>query len=36
MAGDFNGDGISTIAIFREGIWFLDMDGRQLTFRHQN
>lgn len=27
VAGDWNGDGIYTIGIFREGAWFLDMDG---------
>ena len=27
MAGDWNGDGIYTIGIFRNGTWFLDMDG---------
>ena len=27
VAGDFNGDGVATIGIFRDGTWFLDMDG---------
>ena len=27
VAGDWNGDGIYTIGIFRNGTWFLDMDG---------
>ena len=27
MTGDWNGDGIYTIGIFRNGVWFLDMDG---------
>lgn len=27
LVGDFNGDGIATIGVFREGEWFLDMDG---------
>ena len=27
VAGDWNGDGISTIGVFRNGSWFLDMDG---------
>ncbi len=27
IAGDWNGDGISTIAVFRSGMWFLDTDG---------
>ncbi len=27
VAGDFNGDGVATIAIFRGGVWFLDIDG---------
>ncbi len=27
MTGDWNGDGIYTVAIFRNGVWFLDMDG---------
>ena len=27
MIGDWNGDGIYTIGIFRNGTWFLDMDG---------
>jgi len=27
VTGDFNGDGIQTIAIFRDGIWYLDVDG---------
>ncbi len=27
VAGDFNGDGISTVGVFREGIWYLDNDG---------
>jgi hypothetical protein len=27
VAGDFNGDGVATIGIFRHGIWFLDVDG---------
>ena len=27
LVGDWNGDGISTIAVFRSGVWHLDMDG---------
>ncbi len=27
IAGDWNGDGIATIGIFRDGYWFLDVDG---------
>ena len=27
IAGDWNGDGISTIGVFRDGAWFLDIDG---------
>ncbi len=27
VAGDFNGDGVSTIGVFREGTWILDTDG---------
>jgi hypothetical protein len=27
VAGDFNGDGIDTIAIFRDGQWLIDVDG---------
>jgi len=27
VAGDFNGDGIDTVAIFRDGQWFIDVDG---------
>ncbi len=27
VAGDFNGDGIDTIAIFRDGLWTIDVDG---------
>ena len=27
VTGDWNGDGIYTIGIFRNGVWFLDMDG---------
>ncbi len=27
LAGDFSGDGIDTIAIYRQGRWHLDMDG---------
>ncbi len=27
VTGDWNGDGIYTIGIFRDGVWFLDMDG---------
>jgi len=27
VAGDFNGDGVSTIGVFRDGIWYLDVDG---------
>ncbi len=27
IAGDFNGDGVATIGIFRDGTWFLDLDG---------
>jgi serine-aspartate repeat-containing protein C/D/E len=27
VVGDWNGDGVKTIGIFRDGTWFLDMDG---------
>ena len=27
VSGDFNGDGISSIGTFRDGIWILDVDG---------
>jgi len=27
VAGDWNGDGVATIGIFRDGTWFLDVDG---------
>ena len=27
VVGDWNGDGIYTIGIFRDGVWFLDIDG---------
>ncbi len=27
LTGDWNGDGIATVGIFRNGTWFLDMDG---------
>lgn len=27
ISGDFNGDGIATIGVFRDGTWLLDMDG---------
>jgi protocatechuate 3,4-dioxygenase beta subunit len=27
VAGDWNGDGIYTVGIFRNGVWYLDMDG---------
>ncbi len=27
ISGDFNGDGISTIGVFRDGTWTLDIDG---------
>jgi hypothetical protein len=27
VSGDWNGDGIRTVGIFRNGMWFLDMDG---------
>ena len=27
VAGDFNGDGVATIGVFRDGAWFLDLDG---------
>lgn len=27
VTGDFNGDGISTIGTFRDGVWILDIDG---------
>jgi hypothetical protein len=27
VAGDFNGDGVSNIGLFREGTWYLDADG---------
>ncbi len=27
VTGDFNGDGIPTIGVFRDGTWYLDVDG---------
>ncbi|MEX1040713.1 MAG: SdrD B-like domain-containing protein [Pirellulaceae bacterium] len=27
LVGDWSGDGIATIAVFRDGVWHLDMDG---------
>ncbi len=27
VTGDWNGDSINTVGIFRKGVWFLDMDG---------
>ncbi len=27
ITGDWNGDDINTVGIFRKGVWFLDMDG---------
>lgn len=27
VAGDFNGDGIRNIGVFRDGLWWLDLDG---------
>lgn len=27
VSGDFNGDGITTIGVFRDGLWTLDIDG---------
>jgi serine-aspartate repeat-containing protein C/D/E len=27
VAGDWNGDGISTVGVFRDGTWYLDTDG---------
>jgi hypothetical protein len=27
VAGDFNGDGIRTIGVFQDGLWWLDLDG---------
>ena len=27
VAGDFNGDGVDTIAVFRDGSWTIDVDG---------
>ena len=27
LAGDFNGDGIDEIAVYRNGFWYLDIDG---------
>jgi len=27
VAGDWNGDGVSNIGVFRDGTWFLDVDG---------
>ncbi|MEA1950817.1 MAG: SdrD B-like domain-containing protein, partial [Planctomycetota bacterium] len=27
VTGDWNGDGVSTIGVFRGGVWFLDVDG---------
>ncbi len=43
VTGDWNGDGIHTIAIFRNGVWRLDVDGdgqwsgqdRRIVFGHQ-
>ena len=31
LTGDFNGDGIEEIAVYRDGSWWIDIDGnRQL------
>lgn len=27
IAGDWNGDGVATIGVYRGGVWFLDVDG---------
>jgi hypothetical protein len=27
VVGDFNGDGIDEIGVFRDGHWYLDIDG---------
>ena len=27
MAGDFNGDGVDELAVFRHGTWYLDTNG---------
>jgi protocatechuate 3,4-dioxygenase beta subunit len=27
VAGDWNGDGVSTVGVFRDGTWYLDIDG---------
>jgi len=27
VAGDWNGDGVSNVGVFRDGVWFLDVDG---------
>ncbi len=27
VVGDWNGDGITSIGVFREGVWYLDVDG---------
>lgn len=27
VAGDWNGDGVSNVGVFREGTWYLDIDG---------
>ncbi len=42
VTGDFNGDGVATIGVFREGTWFLDVNGdgrynaedQQIEFGH--
>ncbi len=35
ISGDFNGDGISTIGVFRDGQWTLDVDGDgRLSYEH--
>lgn len=33
IAGDFNGDGIRSVGVFRKGVWYLDIDG---DGRHTN
>lgn len=34
VVGDFNGDGISTIGVFRNGTWYLDVDGNGRWSEH--
>jgi hypothetical protein len=34
VVGDWNGDGISTIGVFRDGTWYLDVDGNGRWSEH--